>query len=193
MEVEQICTKMTQPSRSLDEDVELPTWENELDGRQISTGGMFNYYVTYLHGDPNEGCVTLFSEAGHDNCEGSGDGHCTNYMKFKEHIAQITSFDYWYEYISYFANQEKYGRKQSNDAILVKAAEEYAALNYKYFGNTEPIVYVNDGTAVELQNRNATGIDQQTKEVVDKVIVVLVDAKGNYYAPMYINVPNYFK
>ena len=192
LEIETLCTKSMPRSTSLPEDVDLPTWKNELDGRDISTGGMFNYYVTYLHGEPDDGYVTYFPSSGHVNCASMDNGECTSYKAFKEEMARITSFDYWYEYIKDFANQEKWGRKQSDDAVIVKAAQDYAALYTKYFGNAEPIIYVNNGDALTMRNTNAAGLDEQGN-VIDKVTVVLVDANGNYWEPMYINVPNFFK
>ena len=179
----------------LEEDVYLPTWVNELDGREINVVGdnicMFGYYATYLHGEPGNGYVTYFPASGHTHCLDMLDVECSNYKKFKDHMEQITSFDYWYEYIKDFANQEEYGRKQSDDSIIRKAAQDYTDLYNQYYKNAEPIVYVNDGGALEIRNVYASGVDDQGN-VVDKVTVVLVDDSGIYFEPMYFQVPNYF-
>lgn len=191
-EIEIFCSSSWDRSQSIgEEEIPLPTWINEMDGREISTGGVFNYFVRYLHGEPDDGYVTYFSETGHD-CIYMETGECSKYQNFKNSIEEKMSFDYWYEYIKYFANQEEYGRKQSDDSIIRKVAQEYADLHYKYFHDAEPIIYVNDGSALTITNRTAIGVDDSGK-VVDKVTVVLVDSEGNYYEPMYIQVPNYFK
>ena len=195
MEIEEYCSEMNRRGIVLEEDVYLPTWVNELDGREINVVGdnicMFGYYATYLHGEPGNGYVTYFPASGHTHCLDMLDVECSNYKKFKDHMEQITSFDYWYEYIKDFANQEEYGRKQSDDSIIRKAAQDYTDLYNQYYKNAEPIVYVNDGGALEIRNVYASGVDDQGN-VVDKVTVVLVDDSGIYFEPMYFQVPNYF-
>lgn len=192
LEIEKFCSRSWDRSISIGEDIPMPTWINELDGREVSTGGVFNYFVRYLHGEPDDGYVTYFPESGHTDCISMTNGECSAYQKFKEEIAEKCSFEYWYELIKDFANQEKYGRKQSDDSIIRAAAQEYADLYYEYFHDAEPIIYINDGNPLTIINQQATGLDE-TGNVIEKVTVVLKDAAGNYYEPMYIDVPNYFK
>ena len=51
---------------------------------------------------------------------------------------------------------------------------------------------MNDGSALRITNREATGYDKEGN-VVDVVTVMLKDTEGNYYDPMYFQVPDLFK
>jgi hypothetical protein len=53
-------------------------------------------------------------------------------------------------------------------------------------------VYVNDGSPLRVQNREATGFNSETGKVEDVVTILLKDTDGNYYDPMYFQVPNHF-
>ena len=61
-----------------------------------------------------------------------------------------------------------------------------------HYKDREPILYINDGSALTITNREAFGLDEN-KNVVDKITILLKDQAGNYYAPMVIQVPNYFE
>ena len=60
-----------------------------------------------------------------------------------------------------------------------------------FYENAEPIIYYNDGAALKIGNPYAIGVNEDG-EVADRVIVVYRDKDGNYYEPMYFEVPNYF-
>ena len=61
----------------------------------------------------------------------------------------------------------------------------------QHYEDKKPIVYVNDGSAQIVINAYAAGTDENGN-VLDRVFIILKDNNGNYYAPMTIEVPNYF-
>ena len=61
-----------------------------------------------------------------------------------------------------------------------------------YYEGKEPILFVNTGEPLVISCHEATG-PNDAGEVEDDVIVMLKDAAGNYFEPMYFQVPNLFK
>ena len=111
----------------------------------------------------------------------------------------VLSYDYWRSYVIEQGNYvhegnplSEHSRSLTDEAEINRAANAYLDLYTKYYEDAEPVIFVNDGNGLTMTNPSATGVDENGN-VVDKVIVMLVDTEGNYYEPMYINVPNYFK
>ena len=61
-----------------------------------------------------------------------------------------------------------------------------------YYENAEPLIYVNNGEPLYMMNPYAMGINDKG-ELPDRVVVMLKDLQGNYFEPMYFEVPNYFE
>ena len=54
-----------------------------------------------------------------------------------------------------------------------------------------PVIYENNGEPIEIANPYANGVNDEGL-IPDRVIVMLKDLNGNYYHPMYFEVPNHF-
>ena len=63
---------------------------------------------------------------------------------------------------------------------------------YELYKDVKPLLYINDGSPLEMTNPYGTGVNDDGV-VPDRVIVMLKDRQGNYYEPMYFEVPNYFE
>ena len=61
-----------------------------------------------------------------------------------------------------------------------------------YYLNSKPQLYINDGSPLRMSNPYATGVNEDG-EIPDRVIVMLKDKDGNYFEPMYFEVPPYFE
>lgn len=203
LEIEELCSSGRDVSRQPQDEngneveVSLPDWTD--DNGKLVQGTLFNYFVHYLHGVPSLGYVTYFPSAGHSNCLTWEAGECLRTKAFEERLAELLSLDHWIEYITDFGNYyynddpyHEYSRRLEDPERIKEVAQQYLDLYTKYFSDAEPIVFVNNGDALEVQNREAVGLDDKGN-VLDKVTIVLVDANGNYYEPMYIDVPNYYK
>jgi hypothetical protein len=178
------------------EDVLLPDWTDDT-GRLIQ-GTMLNIYQPYCHGNPDEGMVTYFASEGHDNhCSGWDNGACSVYAEQVAGIEQLKSLEYWIEHFKGTAGNWNTGdpstsRVLKNEENLLKVAKSYQEIHVKYYEGITPKVYINDGSALRVINREASGPDD--KGVIrDVVTILLKDLDGNYYDPIKIQVPNYFK
>ena len=205
VEVEEYASRKTSVGRVVyDENGNQPTHPDWYDdnGRFIQ-GSLVNVYDMYPHGSPNLAAVTYFSANGHEDglCSGWDDdtNSCSHYAEFKKAIADYCSLQYWKDYIVDFGNywynndpNHEYSRTLKDPAKIESIAQQYLEIYTKYYKDTEPMVYVNDGTGLHVTNREAMGPDENGV-VIDTVIVVLRDGQGNYYQPIYIPVPNYFK
>jgi len=54
------------------------------------------------------------------------------------------------------------------------------------------MIYENDGNGIDIFAPYAMGLNDEGK-VTDRVVVMFKDLKGNYYEPMFFEVPNYFE
>lgn len=178
-----------------------PDWYDD-NGRFIQ-GSLVNIYDMYPHGSPNLAAVTYFSANGHEDghCSGWDDdtNSCSNYDYFIDAIENYCSLQYWKDYIVDFGNywynndpKHEYSRTLQDPERIEAIAQQYLDTYYPYYKDAAPIVYVNDGSALRVTNREAMGPDENGV-IVDAVTVVLKDGQGNYYQPIYIPVPNYFK
>lgn len=176
----------------------LPDWYD--DNGKLIQGTLLSISTFFVHGDPSRGFVTYFATDGHDDhCPVWTDGACTSYKNYQESIKKYCSIDYWKAYLIDFGNynhegdpNSPYSRKLKDEAKINTIAQQYCDLYTKYYKDAEPVFYVNEGNALRMVNRTATGVDSEGN-VVDKVTIVLKDLNNNYYAPIVIDVPNYFK
>lgn len=151
---------------------------------ELRVGQLMNVYDYYVHGLPSLGFVTYFAKGDHDgNCIYWGDdGKCSAYERALERIA------YYNTLAPYTAKAATFGLTGDEAATWAQALFDA----YKpFYEKAEPIMYYNDGSAITISNPYASGLNDEGK-VVDRVVVVLRDLKGNYYAPMTIEVPDYF-
>lgn len=177
------------------EDVMLPDWVDDT-GRLIQ-GTMLNIYQPFPHGNPDEGQVTYFASGSHEvHCSAWDNGECSNYAYQVAVIEELTTLEYWVEHFKGSAGNWDTGdpntsRVLKNEENLMKVAESYRAIHEKYYKGIEPKIYVNDGSALRVLNREASGVNE-SGEVVDVVTVMLKDRDNNYYDPIYIPVENHF-
>ena len=111
----------------------------------------------------------------------------------------MKSYDYWREYIIDFGNYyhngdpyHEYSRLLQDEAKIDELAKKYVEIYSYYYADAEPLLYVNNGQPLKISNRQAMGLDE-TGKVMDRVYVMLKDLDGNYFEPMTIEVPNYYK
>lgn len=182
------------------EQLSLPDWYD--DKGKLIEGSLANIYDMYPHGAATMGAVTYFSSNGHNDglCSGWDDdtNSCSNYDYFINAINNYCSLEYWKEYLIDFGNywyngdpDHEYSRTLQDPARIEEIAQKYLDVYYPQYKDAKPIVYENDGSALRVTNREAMGPDENG-EIMDMVTVVLKDGAGNYYQPIYIQVPNYF-
>ncbi len=207
LEVEEECSGMHDVgdynATLTDEEEAKLVWYDDR-GEPHNAASFFNVFETCVHGAPQYGYVTYFASTGHDesNCHTWEDGQCSNYAAALEKYAQRVSLDYWIDWVKNSSNahyyyqgdpNHEYSRPLTDETKINALAQAWVDIYTPYFVGRKPIVYVNDGSAVEMSNPGGKGVDEETGEVIDKVIVMLVDASGNYYEPMYFDVPNYWR
>ena len=170
-------------------------------GKTHDAALFFNVCDHYVHGSPDYGYVTFFSSAGHteDACPTWESGSCSNLAYAQQKIAEKLSVDHWKEWIvencnySYLGDpNHEYSYALTDETKINALAQAWVDAYTPYYKDKEPILYVNEGQSLRMLNRNAMGLDENGN-VIDKVVIVLKDQAGNYYAPMTIEVPNYFK
>lgn len=152
---------------------------------ELHGGHLMNVYDFYVHGVPSLGFVTYFAKGSHGdgNCIYWDGNQCAQYQTYKGSIEnQLTLTPY----------QDKaklFGLSGDEAAAWAQALlEAYTP----YYENAKPIVYENDGKGVVVSTPYATGVNEDGI-IPDRVIVMLKDLDGNYYEPMYFEVPNYFQ
>ena len=139
----------------------------------------------YVHGNPNEGAVTYFAEGSHGagNCVAWEAGVCSSYERALEKI-------------NYYNSIEPYMHRATMFGLTGAEADTWAqALLDAYtvfYSVAKPKLYINDGSAIHVTNPYATGKNEDGI-VPDRVLVMLKDLQGNYYEPMYFEVPDYFE
>ena len=204
LEIEEGCSKKTSVGRYVvdpetGDTPRHPDWYD--DNGKLIQGSQVNVYSLYSHGNPSNGMVTYFAVGAHGetHCSSWENGKCSNYEEQMESINKMMSYDYWREYIIDFGNyayqgdpNHEYSRNLKDEKKIDEIAKQYVEIYTRYYEGVTPYIYVNEGQALEITNKQATGLDD-AGNVMDKVTVMLKDANGNYFEPMYIQVPNYFK
>ena len=163
-----------------------PDWYD--DEGNVHGGFLLNIYKFNVHGYPEGGYVTYFAEGTHvgDECNAwdKSSGKCSNYAKASEKLEMLCSLDYWTEHMKEFRNV-------TNEEYIKKNGQAYYDAYSQYYKDSEPRIFINDGSSVEITQPYAMGPDDKG-HIADAVIVVLKDAEGNYFEPMYFPVPDYF-
>ena len=166
--------------------VSEPIWYD--DEGNVREGFLMNVYNFYIHGYPHEGYVTYFAEGDHGkgSCStwDNENKTCTRYTEALSKLNNLRSLEYWTNYIKDF-------RHLTNEESIRKSGESYYNGYYPYYKDSTPIVYENNGSDLEITNPYAGGPNDEGV-ISDAVVVVLRDAQGNYYEPMYFPVPDYF-
>ena len=161
-----------------------PDW---IDDAGVTHGGfLLNICDFYVHGVPSRGFVTYFAAGSHgeDNCIGWEKGECTHYTRALQMISERCSLDYWKWYF-------REHRNVKNEEYVERNAKAYLEAYSAYYKDAKPYIFENDGKAIKVIQREATGPDD-TGYIIDNVIVMFKDKAGNYYEPMYFPVPNHF-
>ena len=190
IEIEDVASKQRTLSEGIfyDENGDFlcePDWIDK-DGN-VQSGGMVNVYSYYVHGSAKSGMAAYFAAGAHEQtCSEVKDGVCSNYQYCIDKLQAITSIDYYIEKFSGY-----YAMKGAEEAIK-KAAQELCDFYYPYYKDKTPIIYENNGEALEFYQPYGIGPNEQG-QVMDDVFVVLKDKQGNYYEPMKFEVPNEFK
>ena len=204
VQLEEACTAMTSVGKYVidPETGEAPRHPDWVDDKgELIQGSQVNVYTMYVHGNPEDGQVTYFAADAHgeNHCSAWSEGKCSNYEHYLEEIRKMKSYDYWREYIIDFGNYyhngdpyHEYSRLLQDEEKIDAIAKQYLEIYSYYYADAEPLIYINNGQPLKITNREAMGLDE-TGKVVDKVYVMLKDLEGNYFEPMTIEVPNYFK
>ncbi len=164
-----------------------PDWVD--DAGATHTGTLLNVYNFYVHGYPTNGFATYFAEGSHgaDNCTSWENGSCYNYDYALKSITKRHSVDYYIEYV-----KNTRGNYCKTEATVNKVANDLFEAYYPFYKDAQPLIYVNNGESLYMEQHYAIGTND-SGQVVDDVYVVFIDKSGNYYEPMSFEVPNYFK
>lgn len=151
---------------------------------ELKKGQLMNVYEFCVHGVPALGFVTYFAEGSHGegNCIYWENGVCTQYQSDLASIARFNSLEPWEERAQQFGLT---GKEASDWALALQNA--YAV----YYKDAKPVLYENHGEPLRMSTPYATGMTDEGV-IPDRVVVMLKDLQGNYYHPMYFEVPNYF-
>ena len=189
IDIEAQCSRKYDAGRvTYDENGEYvcePDWID--DNGNVHQGTLLNVYDFYVHGYPTNGFATYFATGSHGaaNCTAWEAGECSNYAYALEHINKRLTLDF---YKTLFREQK--GLKIQS--VIDKAAQDYFEAYYPYYKDAKPLIYENNGEALYMENHYASGPNDEGV-VIDDVIVLFKDAQGNYYEPMFFEVPNSFK
>lgn len=189
IDIEAQCSRKYDAGRvTYDENGEYvcePDWID--DNGNVHQGTLLNVYDFYVHGYPTNGFATYFATGSHGaaNCTEWEAGACTNYAYALNHITKRHTVDY---YKDLFRNQ----RGLKIQSVIDKAAQDLFEAYYPYYKDAKPLIYENTGEALYMEQHYASGPNEDGV-VIDDVIVVFKDAQGNYYEPMFFEVPNSFR
>lgn len=151
----------------------------------LKDGQLMSVNDFYVHGVPREGTVTYFAKDTHaeQGCPTWNGTSCDNYVRAQEKLEYYRSLEPWEIRASTF------GLKGKEAEDWAKALQESYS---RFYADAKPLLYVNDGSPLRMTNPYGTGVNEDGV-VPDRVIVMLKDLQGNYYEPMYFEVPNYFE
>ena len=186
IEIEKYASRNVDKDHTLDdENGEMRTEPNYVKDGEEKPGQLMSVNDFYVHGTPHEGAVTYFAEGTHGegNCIKWEHGACTAYERALEKLAYYSSIT------PYMDRATMFGLKGDEATTWANALLEA----YKgYYLNSKPQLYINDGSPLRMSNPYATGVNEDG-EIPDRVIVMLKDKDGNYFEPMYFEVPPYFE
>lgn len=151
---------------------------------ELRGGQMMNVVNFYVHGLPTMGFATYFAPDSHGegNCIYWENGQDVNYQRALELIEEYKTIS------KYEARAAAFGLKGQEASDWAQALLQ---AYLPYYEAAEPLIYVNHGEPLYMMNPYAMGINDKG-ELHDRVIVMLKDRQGNYFEPMYFEVPNYF-
>ena len=152
---------------------------------ELRGGQMMNVVDFYVHGLPTMGFATYFAPDSH------GEGNCI-YWENGEDVNYLRALRLIEEYKTLAKYEEKaaaFGLKGQEAADWAKALLE---AYLPYYEEAEPLIYFNNGEPLYMMNPYAMGVDDKG-QLHDRVVVMLKDREGNYFEPMYFEVPNYFE
>ena len=148
--------------------------------------------ITYgVHGLKTAGALTYFSsdhhgEANCADCEDRvNDPTASVDRSYNGTLARIqarSTRTYYEEYV-----KKRYNI--TNVESIKKTVDGLMELYSEYYSNLKPELYINDGSALTIQQPSGFGPDEQGEDR-DAVIVVLRDKDNNYYEPMFFPVEN---
>lgn len=152
---------------------------------ELKNGQLVNVYEFCCHGVPLMGFATYFAKGSHGegNCIYWENGKCTAWEYGSQAIANLLTITPWEQ------RADQFGLTGQEKIDWSKALLE--AYNF-FYKDATPVIYENDGQPLEMANPYANGINDEGL-IPDRVIVMLKDLQGNYYHPMYFEVPNYFE
>ena len=185
IEIENFCSRKYDDGRTVERDGEILLEPDYYADGEKRGGQMMNVYRYYVHGVPTRGFVTYFASGSH------GDGNCiywengadVNYQRALDLIAEHCTL------APYERRAASFGLKGQEAADW---AQDLLTAYLPFYENAVPIIYENDGSPLRVMTPNATGVNEKGV-VPDRVVVVLKDRDGNYFEPMYFEVPNYFE
>lgn len=185
IEIENFCSRKYDDGRTVERDGEILLEPDYIADGEKHGGQMMNVYQYYVHGVPTRGFVTYFAAGSH------GDGNCiywdngvdVNYQRAQDLIAEHCTL------APYERRAASFGLKGQEAADW---AQDLLTAYLPFYENAVPIIYENDGSPLRVMTPNATGVNEKGL-VPDRVVVVLKDLDGNYFEPMYFEVPNYFE
>ena len=164
----------------------LATEPDYYKGGELKAGQLMNVYAFNVHGLPQMGFVTYFAKGSHGegNCIYWKNGICEQYEMDKASIARYNTLEPWLD------KAKSFGLSGAEADDWANALKEAYSVYYK---DAVPLVYENDGTGkgIDIYAPYAMGVNDEGV-VNDRVVVMFKDLKGNYYEPMYFEVPNYF-
>ena len=184
IEIQNYCSRKYDDGRTPIVDGEYACEPDYYKDGELRAGQMMNVVDFYVHGLPTMGFATYFAPGSHGegNCIYWEDGHDVNYQRALDLIQQYKSL------AKYEERAAAFGLKGQEAADWAKALLQ---AYLPYYESAEPIINVNNGSPLYMMNPYAMGIDDKG-ELHDRVIVMLKDRQGNYFEPMYFEVPNYF-
>ena len=152
---------------------------------ELRGGQMMNVVNFYVHGLPTMGFATYFAPDSHGegNCIYWDNGQDVNYQRALDLIEEYKTL------AKYEARAAAFGLKGQEAADWAQALLQ---AYLPYYEAATPLIYFNNGEPLYMMNPYAMGIDDKG-ELHDRVVVMLKDRQGNYFEPMYFEVPNYFE
>ena len=184
IEIQNYCSRRYDDGRTPFINGEYATEPDYYKEGELRGGQMMNVVDFYVHGLPTLGFATYFAQDSH------GEGNCI-YWENGEDVNYTRALNLIEEYktlAKYEARAAAFGLKGQEASDWAQALLE---AYLPYYQDAKPIIYFNDGKPLHMMNPYALGIND-SGVIPDRVVVMLKDLQGNYYEPMYFEVPNYF-
>lgn len=185
IEIENYCSRKYDDGRTPIINGELASEPDYYKNGELRGGQMMNVVDFYVHGLPTMGFATYFAPDSH------GEGNCI-YWENGEDVNYLRALSLIEEYKTLAHYEEKaaaFGLKGQEAADWAKALLE---AYLPYYEEAEPLIYFNNGEPLYMMTPYAMGVDDKG-QLHDRVVVMLKDREGNYFEPMYFEVPNYFE